>query len=78
MEARAAELLSDERFHPVTAIRRRAIAQCGLQAVANRYVVIPIDAEDIFDHVHVAADVDAIDGHTQREALRRLMGDRYF
>ena len=57
---------------------KRAIAQCGLHAVVEGHVVVSVNAKDVFDHVDVAADVDAVDGHTQREALGCLMSDLYF
>ena len=75
VEAATRQLFGDEVLHCVAVIRRSLVGQTGLHVFAELHVVVAVDAEDIFDDIHVALHIVAVNRDAEGQAFGILLGD---
>ena len=71
----ARQLFGDEILHRVAVVRRSLVGQTGLHMFAELDVVVAVDAEDIFDDIHVALHIVAVNGDAEGQSFSILLGD---
>ena len=75
VEAIAAKLFGDEVLHLVAMVGRSLVTQARLHMVAEFDIIVSVDAEDIFDDIHITLYIDAINRYFKAQSFFRLRGN---